>query len=120
MSSGVAAQTSCGPVASSSGAVRDIAEDYDSLQVIGKGSFGTVYKAARKSDRQPVVIKEVLITALNESERRCALQEASTLSQLQHDNIIKYHETRSTEGGLLKFPNSACTIDRPPISVAVC
>lgn len=83
---------------STGGAPRDIAEDYDSLQVIGKGSFGTVYRATRKSDMQQVVIKEVLIDSLTEAERRCALQEASTLSKLQHDNIIQYQETRSAEG----------------------
>ena len=99
MSMGVASHTSCGAASSVSAAAPDITEDYESLQVIGKGSFGTVFKATRKSDRQAVVIKEVLITALNEAERRCALQEASTLSKLQHDNIIEYHETRSAEGG---------------------
>jgi serine/threonine protein kinase len=86
--------------AHSAAAPRDITEDYENLQIIGKGSFGTVYKAIRKSDGTQVVVKEVLITSLNEAERRCALQEASTLSKLQHDNIICYHETRSSEGVL--------------------
>lgn len=94
---------SSGPSAAdgANGPPGDMTQDYESLQVIGKGSFGTVYKATRKSDRAQVVVKEVIITSLNEAERRCALQEASTLSKLQHENIIQYHETRSAEGTLV-------------------
>jgi serine/threonine protein kinase len=98
MSIGVAASQTAAQVDSQVAPARDIIEDYENLEVIGKGSFGTVFKAIRKSDRQQVVVKEVLLSQLNEAERRCALQEASTLSKLQHDNIIRYHETRSTEG----------------------
>jgi serine/threonine protein kinase len=95
---GVAAAPVARQADSQVGPARDIMEDYENLEVIGKGSFGTVFKAIRKSDRQQVVVKEVLLTQLNAAERRCALQEASTLSKLQHDNIIRYHETRSAEG----------------------
>jgi serine/threonine protein kinase len=76
----------------------DIAQEYELGHVIGRGSFGTVHAAVRRSDQQSVVIKEVQIHSLNEAERACALREAETLSQLQHANIIQYHETRSYEG----------------------
>ena len=33
--------------------------DYELKQKLGAGSFGTVYKAIRKSDGKPVVVKQV-------------------------------------------------------------
>jgi hypothetical protein len=33
--------------------------DFDLKQKLGAGSFGTVYKAIRKSDGKPVVVKQV-------------------------------------------------------------
>jgi hypothetical protein len=37
--------------------------DYDLKQKLGAGSFGTVYKAIRKSDGKPVVVKQVCVRA---------------------------------------------------------
>lgn len=75
-----------------------ISTHYTLRNVIGQGSFGTVYTAERKDDGATVVVKKIHVEALTESERCCALQEARTLSQFNHANIVQYHETRSQGG----------------------
>jgi serine/threonine protein kinase len=42
--------------------------DFDLLKQIGKGSYGTVYKARRKSDKQIYAIKTINIGRPNQAK----------------------------------------------------
>lgn len=62
---------------------------YQLKQVIGKGSYGIVYKAVNKKSRQTVAIKE--INYENDEELNEIMIEIDLLKNLNHINIVKYH-----------------------------
>lgn len=62
-----------------------ILSNYDFLDFIGQGGFGSVFKVIRKSDRLTVSVK-LLKWDLN------AFREAEILSSLSHKNIVKVFE----------------------------
>ena len=70
---------------------------------IGKGSFGRCFLVQREDSSGTIdcVIKEVDLTSLSASERDLARNEASIMKQLQHPNIIRFHEVYKTRSGKL-------------------
>lgn len=62
---------------------------YHLKQVIGRGSYGVVYKAINKHTDQVVAIKEVVYE--NDEELNDIMAEISLLKNLNHNNIVKYH-----------------------------
>lgn len=62
---------------------------YQLKQVIGKGSYGIVYKAVNRKTEQVVAIKEV--TYDDDEELTDIMSEIDLLKNLNHINIVKYH-----------------------------
>ncbi|QLQ80336.1 hypothetical protein HG537_0D03370 [Torulaspora globosa] len=62
---------------------------YQLKQVIGKGSYGIVYKAINRKTEQVVAIKEV--TYDDDEELTDIMSEIGLLKNLNHINIVKYH-----------------------------
>lgn len=66
---------------------------YTFFEVIGRGAFGTVYKA-QKYD-QVFAIKEINLDLLENKESKQSqeyLSEARVLKSMAHNNIVKFHE----------------------------
>ncbi|EJD03221.1 kinase-like protein [Fomitiporia mediterranea MF3/22] len=63
---------------------------YESLEVIGHGSFGIVRKVRRKSDGEVLARKELGFAKLSESDRKKIMVEANVLKDLRHENIVRY------------------------------
>uniref|UniRef100_A0A8C6P7B8 non-specific serine/threonine protein kinase n=1 Tax=Nothobranchius furzeri TaxID=105023 RepID=A0A8C6P7B8_NOTFU len=59
-------------------------KDYDSMERLGKGSFGHVFKARHKLEDKFYAVKVV-------HYKKETLQEAMALSDLNHCNIVRYH-----------------------------
>lgn len=57
---------------------------------LGRGVFGTVYKATRLSDGVEVAIKEIPLTGIPKGEHAALLREASLLARLSHCSIVQY------------------------------
>lgn len=62
---------------------------YQLKQVIGKGSYGIVYKAENKTTGQIVAIKEINYD--NDDDLKEIMIEINLLKNLNHINIVKYH-----------------------------
>lgn len=62
---------------------------YQLKQVIGKGSYGIVYKAENRNTGQIVAIKEINYD--NDEELNEIMIEINLLKNLDHVNIVKYH-----------------------------
>ncbi|CAK7565925.1 MAG: Protein kinase of the Mitotic Exit Network [Sporothrix epigloea] len=57
---------------------------------IGKGAFGSVYKAFNWGTGEAVAVKQIKLTDLPKSELRMIEAEIDLLKNLHHDNIVKY------------------------------
>ncbi|KAM4902497.1 interferon-induced, double-stranded RNA-activated protein kinase [Sylvia borin] len=57
---------------------------FEKIEPIGAGGFGNVFKATSKSDKKTYAIKRVELTEKVE-------REAEGLSELTHENIVRYH-----------------------------
>lgn len=75
--------------------------DFVELGVLGAGGGGTVVKAMNRLDRRVYAVKKILLEAANESLARNKLaqlanekigREVTTISQLQHKNIVRYYQ----------------------------
>ncbi|CAG8540816.1 12466_t:CDS:2 [Dentiscutata erythropus] len=61
-----------------------------SKECLGKGSFGSVYKALNMETGEAVAIKQVKISDLQKSELTFIMSEIELLKNLNHPNIVKY------------------------------
>ncbi|CCH59006.1 hypothetical protein TBLA_0B01630 [Henningerozyma blattae CBS 6284] len=62
---------------------------YGLINVIGKGSFGVVYKAVNRQTNQVIAIKQVNYD--NDEELNDIMSEINLLKNLNHKHIVKYH-----------------------------
>ncbi|KAJ7341508.1 hypothetical protein JRQ81_005692 [Phrynocephalus forsythii] len=66
-------------------------DQYETIQMIGEGSFGKVFLAERKQDNQQCVIKEISLTKLPRKEKESSEKEVTLLARLKHPNIVDFY-----------------------------
>ncbi|KAI6084625.1 cell division control protein [Hypoxylon rubiginosum] len=64
--------------------------DYRLGECLGKGAFGSVYKAFNWGTGEAVAVKQIKLDNLPKSELRMIEAEIDLLKNLNHDNIVKY------------------------------
>jgi NIMA (never in mitosis gene a)-related kinase len=67
-------------------------ENYEVIQKIGTGSFGSVFKIRRKSDLKVLVWKEINYGIMSEKEKQQLVAEVNILRELRHPNIVRYYD----------------------------
>ena len=60
-------------------------QDFEILERLGKGGFGTAYKVRNQLDGQFYALKVVRVTD------RSVLHEVQVLSRLHHENVVRYY-----------------------------
>ncbi|KMU72375.1 serine/threonine-protein kinase 3 [Coccidioides immitis RMSCC 3703] len=72
---------------------KDVSEltDYQLGDCLGKGAFGSVYRALNWGTGETVAVKQIRLVDLPKSELRVIMQEIDLLKNLDHPNIVKYH-----------------------------
>ncbi|KAL2266281.1 hypothetical protein VTJ83DRAFT_5633 [Remersonia thermophila] len=65
-------------------------KDYRLGDCIGKGAFGSVYKAFNWGTGEAVAVKQIKLDDVPKSELRMIEAEIDLLKNLHHDNIVKY------------------------------
>jgi calcium-dependent protein kinase len=94
-----------------------ITQDYDILNEIGKGGYGSVFMAMNKNSKEIRAVKKINKLALDDQSKHNLINEFEILGRLDHPNIIKLYDiyddeqyfyvvTELCEGGnLLNFVN---------------
>jgi NIMA (never in mitosis gene a)-related kinase 1/4/5 len=66
--------------------------DFEMIEELGRGAFGTVFRVKRKTDGQIYALKRVNIAKMSERDRENALNEIRVLASISHPNVIDYKE----------------------------
>ncbi|ODV93151.1 hypothetical protein PACTADRAFT_25678, partial [Pachysolen tannophilus NRRL Y-2460] len=69
---------------------QSISDQFEILELIGRGSFGNVRKVVRKMDGKLFVRKEISYISMNPKERSQLIAEFRILRELKHPNIVQY------------------------------
>ncbi|XP_041634882.1 serine/threonine-protein kinase MAK-like [Cheilinus undulatus] len=67
-------------------------ERYESLGLVGEGSYGTVLKCRHKESGRLVAIKKFMDSDDDKTVKKIALREIKLLRQLRHDNLVNLLE----------------------------
>ncbi|KAH8833711.1 kinase-like domain-containing protein [Flagelloscypha sp. PMI_526] len=67
-------------------------ELYESIDIIGNGSFGVIRKVRRKTDGQIFARKELKFERMTERDRKQIVAEVNILKDLHHEHIVRYHD----------------------------
>ncbi|KAJ4918331.1 hypothetical protein JOQ06_006532 [Pogonophryne albipinna] len=67
-------------------------ERYESLGLVGEGSYGTVLKCRHRESRRLVAIKKFVDSDDDKTVKKIALREIKLLRQLRHDNLVNLLE----------------------------
>ncbi|KAL7268257.1 Protein kinase of the Mitotic Exit Network [Rhizina undulata] len=65
--------------------------DYILGDCLGKGAFGSVYRALNYGTGETVAVKQIKLADLPKSELRVIMLEIDLLKNLNHPNIVQYH-----------------------------
>ena len=69
-------------------------DDFEILQILGKGSYGLVCKVCSKKNKKIYALKQIDLSKINsQKEKELCQQEILLLQQLNHPNINKYYQT---------------------------
>ncbi|MCJ1473058.1 hypothetical protein MMC13_001707 [Lambiella insularis] len=66
-------------------------KDYQLGDCLGKGAFGSVFRALNMGTGETVAVKQIKLADLPKSELRDITLEIDLLKNLDHPNIVKYH-----------------------------
>jgi cyclin-dependent kinase len=72
-------------------------ERYQTLEKIGEGTYGVVYKARDLMTNEIIALKKIRLEAEDEGIPSTAIREISLLKELQHQNIVRLHDVVHTE-----------------------
>ena len=61
-------------------------------KLLGKGSYGIVYRVKRLSDGGVYALKEADVRKMSPLERADAVNEIRLLASVKHPNVVRYHE----------------------------
>lgn len=64
------------------------------LSELGRGGFGVVVAAINRLDGRKYAVKKILMDTKRGGARESLLREVSTLSRLQHANVVRYYQVR--------------------------
>lgn len=70
---------------------RPVEDEFEPLEVIGRGSFGQIRKVRRLADGQILARKEISYQSMTPKEKSQLIAEFRILKSLNHPNIVQYY-----------------------------
>lgn len=74
--------------------------NYDKMEKIGEGTYGTVFKARNKNTGEIVALKRVRLDDDDEGVPSSALREICILRELKHRNVVRLYDVVHSENKL--------------------
>ena len=72
---------------------RSSLRDFEVLERIGSGSFGTVYKTRRKKTGKMYVVKKIQLDGTTRDEKSSAVKEVNLLASLRSKYVVRYFDS---------------------------
>lgn len=73
--------------------IGDCLDDFEIIDILGKGAFGVVYKAVSKINRLEYVLKKLSTKNMDQEKSKSIVREVQLLKKLKHPNIITYYNS---------------------------
>ena len=90
-------------------------------KLLGKGSYGIVYRVKRLSDGGVYALKEADVRKMSPLERADAVNEIRLLASVKHQNVVRYHEAfLDGECRFAAVSSSSCVIEIAEYQVDAC
>lgn len=83
----------------------NFSKKYKKVQVIGRGTYGIIYKIMDRTTRNTFVLKEIELSNLCPINKKKSMNEVLILKSLDHPHILKYIESFCANGEAL-FPET--------------
>lgn len=73
---------------------------YETLQKIGEGTYGVVFKARDRETNEMIALKRIRLEQEDEGVPSTAIREISILKELQHPNIVRFMDVVHSDNKL--------------------
>ena len=81
--------------------------DFRFHELLGRGSFGKVYRVTRHADGRAYVMKQINVAEMSEREQRDAVNEVQVMAAMDHANLVRYFDS-FIDAGLLNIVMEFC------------
>lgn len=78
-------------IASRANSLSRYRQDFDELEVLGRGGFGQVVKARNKLDGRVYAIKKIRFGRTDSRFMQKLVREVTTLARLHHQHVVRYY-----------------------------
>lgn len=89
------------------------ASDFEELELLGKGGYGSVYKARNKFDGVEYALKKIPLRLRSFSTSSNIFRESRTLARLNHPNVVRFFSS-----WVELLPSSEKQIEEEPLASA--
>ncbi|KAL6899673.1 hypothetical protein ACP4OV_006331 [Aristida adscensionis] len=83
-------------------------EQYEVVEQIGRGAYGSAYLVLHKAERKRYVMKKIRLSKQNDKFQRTAYQEMSLMASLSNPYIVEYKDGWVDEGTSVCIVTSYC------------
>nr|XP_004234790.1 serine/threonine-protein kinase Nek6-like [Solanum lycopersicum] len=83
-------------------------DDYQVVEQIGRGAFGTAFLVMNTTDNKKYVLKKIPLAKQRDKFKRTALQEMDLIAKLSHPYIVEYKDAWVEKGNWICIVTNYC------------